>query len=256
MTRRYALREDQWERIKDFLPGQPGHVGANSKDNRLFIEAVLYRYRAGIPWRDLPERFGDFRVVHTRFSRWCKSGVWQSIFEILAGDADNEYAMIDSTIVRAHQHSAGAKKSSPDKEAIGRSRGGLSTKIHTTTDALGNPTGFYLTPGQAHDLEGADQLLPDVKAGIVIGDKGYDAQERVIVPLEKAGKKVIIPSKSNAKTPRVFSEQDKDLYGARHLIENFFARLKQYRAIATRYDKRAIHFLGAIYLAAMVTWLN
>ena len=79
-------------------------------DNRLFIDAVLYRYRAGNPWRDLPERFGDFRVVHTRFSRWAARGVWKRIFEDLARDADNEYAMIDSTIVRAHQHSAGALK--------------------------------------------------------------------------------------------------------------------------------------------------
>jgi transposase len=83
--------------------------GATAKDNRLFVEAVLYRYRAGIPWRDLPERFGDYRVVHTRFSRWVRSGVWQKVFEVLACDADNEYEMIDSTIVRAHQHSAGAK---------------------------------------------------------------------------------------------------------------------------------------------------
>lgn len=110
MPRRYALRDDQWERIKDLLPGRPGHVGANGKDNRLFVEAVLYRYRAGIPWRDLPERFGDFRVIHTRFTRWSRAGVWERIFQALAQDADNEYAMIDSTIVRAHQHSAGAKK--------------------------------------------------------------------------------------------------------------------------------------------------
>lgn len=81
-----------------------------AKDNRLFIDAVLYRYRAGIAWRDLPERFGDFRVVHTRFTRWGKSGVWEKIFKHLAGEADNEYALIDSTIVRAHQHSAGARK--------------------------------------------------------------------------------------------------------------------------------------------------
>ena len=73
------------------------------------MDAVLYRYRAGIPWRDLPARFGDFRVVHTRHSRWSKTGVWQRVFEALAQDADNEYAMIDATIVRAHQHSAGAK---------------------------------------------------------------------------------------------------------------------------------------------------
>ena len=110
MSRRYALRDDQWERIRDLLPGRAGHVGVTAKDNRLFVEAVLYRYRAGIPWRDLPERFGDFRVNHLRHSRWSRSGVWQRVFEALAQEADNEYAMIDSTIVRAHQHSAGAKR--------------------------------------------------------------------------------------------------------------------------------------------------
>lgn len=108
--RRYALRDDQWDRIKDLLLGREETVGVTAKDNRLFIEAVLYRYRAGIPWRDLPERFGDFRVVHLRHTRWSKKGVWKGIFELLASDADNEYVMIDSTIVRAHQHSAGAKK--------------------------------------------------------------------------------------------------------------------------------------------------
>ena len=108
--RRYGLRDDQWHRIKDFLPGREGSVGVTAADNRLFVEAVLYRYRAGVPWRDLPDRFGDWKNVHQRFSRWAKSGVWQQIFQLLAADADNEYAMIDSTIVRAHQHSAGAKK--------------------------------------------------------------------------------------------------------------------------------------------------
>ena len=107
---RYGLRDDQWKRIEDLLPGREETVGVTAKDNRLFIDAVLYRYRAGIPWRDLPERFGDFRVVHTRFSRWAKSGVWEKVFKRLAVDADNEYALIDSTIVRAHQHSAGARK--------------------------------------------------------------------------------------------------------------------------------------------------
>jgi transposase len=108
--RRYSLRDDQWERIADLLPGRLGHVGVTAKDNRLFVEAVLYRYRAGVPWRDLPERFGSWKNVHQRFSRWSKSGVWNKVFAHLAADADNEYAMIDSTIVRAHQHSAGAQK--------------------------------------------------------------------------------------------------------------------------------------------------
>jgi transposase len=116
--RRYALRDDQWERIESLLPGRAGSVGVTARDNRLFVDAVLYRYRAGIAWRDLPERFGHPIRIHTRFSRWAKKGVWQRVFEHLAADADNEYAMIDSTIVRAHQHSAGAKKK---KEKIRRS---------------------------------------------------------------------------------------------------------------------------------------
>ena len=108
--RRFGLRDDQWERIKDLLPGREGTVGMTAADNRLFIEAVLYRYRTGMPWRDLPECFGDGTKVHRRFSRWAKCGVWERVFQHLAADADNEYAMIDSTIVRAHQHSAGAQK--------------------------------------------------------------------------------------------------------------------------------------------------
>ena len=109
-SRRYALRDDQWERIWELLPGQKGHSGVTAANNRLFVEAVLFRYRAGVAWRDLPERFGDWKNTHRRFSRWAETGVWQRVFEHLAADADNEYAMIDSTIVRADQHSAGAKK--------------------------------------------------------------------------------------------------------------------------------------------------
>jgi transposase len=108
MRRRSALRDDQWERIEGLLPGREGPVGVTAQDNRLFVEAVVYRYRAGLPWRDLPERFGPWKAVPTRFSRWAASGVWARVFQHLAGEADNEYAMIDSTIVRAHQHRAGA----------------------------------------------------------------------------------------------------------------------------------------------------
>ena len=81
--RRYALRDDQWDRMKDLLPGRPGHVGGTAKNNRLFVEAVLYRYRAGIPWRDLPERFGKFRSIHTRFTRWSRTGVWERVFQVI-----------------------------------------------------------------------------------------------------------------------------------------------------------------------------
>ena len=112
---RYSLRDDQWDRIKYFLPGSANCVGVTAKDNRLFVNAVLYRYRAGIAWRDLPEHFGDFRKIHRRHSRWSKTGVWQEVFDVLATDADHEYAMIDSTIVRSHQHSAGAQKKRADE---------------------------------------------------------------------------------------------------------------------------------------------
>lgn len=147
------------------------------------------------------------------------------------------------------------KRGDRETEGIGRSKGGLTTKIHACCDALGNPTGFHLTPGQAHDLEGADALLPGILAAIraFLADRAYDAQERVLDLLQKAGIKIVIPPQSNRKEQR---EYDQDLYQARHLIENFFAKLKQYRAIATRYDKRAHNFLGAIHLAASVIWLN
>jgi transposase len=129
----------------------------------------------------------------------------------------------------------------------------LSTKIHALVDALGNPLAFVLTGGQVHDLEGADELLPQVQAGILLADKAFDADSRVIEPLLAAGKTPVIPPKSNRKVHRFY---DKEMYKARHLMENFFCKLKQYRAIATRYDKTARNFLAGIHLAAAVIWLN
>ncbi len=129
----------------------------------------------------------------------------------------------------------------------------MSTKIHTMVDALGNPVSFYLTGGEAHDLVGADQLLPDMQADMLIADKAYDADARVLEPLAAAGKAAVIPPKANRREPRTF---DRDTYKARHLIENFFGKLKQFRAIAPRYDKTARNFLAALHLAASAIWLN
>lgn len=124
MARRYAIRDDQWQKIAGLLPGRAETVGVTAKDNRVFVDAVLYRYRAGIPWRDLPERFGDWKNVQRRWSRWAASGVWERVFKILAADADNEYAMIDATIVRAHQHSAGAKGGTGPRKRSGAPKAG------------------------------------------------------------------------------------------------------------------------------------
>lgn len=106
---------------------------------------------------------------------------------------------------------------------------------------------LFLTPGQSSDLEGADLLLPQIAAKAVIADKAYDADERVVTLLGKRDLECVIPSKKNRLQPRTY---DKELYKARHLIENFFAKLKPFRGIATRYDKRLSNFLGGIYLAA------
>jgi transposase len=120
-------------------------------------------------------------------------------------------------------------------------------------DALGNPVGFHLTDGQEHDLAGADALLPGLEADALIADKAFDADQRVLALLAEAGKAAVIPPRTTRKTPRAF---DKELYKARHLVETFFAQLKQFRAIATRYDKTARCFLAGIHLAAAVIWLN
>jgi transposase len=138
-------------------------------------------------------------------------------------------------------------------QSIGRSKGGLSPKIHATVDALGNPPGFTLSSGSAHGLRGAEVLLAQIAADPLIADKAFDAHERVIARLKQSGKSAVIPSKSNRKTKRPY---DRELYKARHLIENFFCKLKQYRAIATRYDKTATIFLAAIHFASAVIWLN
>ena len=176
---------------------------------------------------------------------------WQRLFEHLAAKADNEYAMIDSTIGRAHQHRAGAQKN--DDQAIGRSKGGLSTKIHALVDALGNPLRFLLTPGQADDLIGADALLPQMAAEVLISDKAYDADEGVLKPLASAGKSTVIPPRQNRTTPRHFDEA---LYQTHHLIENSSVNSNSTAASPPRYNKTARNFLAALYLAAATIWLN
>ncbi len=120
-------------------------------------------------------------------------------------------------------------------------------------DALGNPIGFHLTGAQEHDLAGADALLPGLEADARIADKAFDADQRVLARLAEAGKTAVIPPRKTRTTPRAF---DKDLYKARHRVENFIAKLKPFRAIATRYDKTARCFLAGIHLAAIAIWLN
>jgi putative transposase len=109
MVKRYELSDAQWQRIEALLPGKRGDPGRSGADNRLFVNAVLWVLRSGAPWPDLPERYGKWKSVHTRFSRWAKSGVWERVFEVLTADRSNEYRMLDTTLVRAHQQAASGK---------------------------------------------------------------------------------------------------------------------------------------------------
>ena len=109
MLHRHAISDESWNRIKDFLPGRAGCVGAPAEDNRLFVDAVLWIAKTGAPWRDLPERFGKFNSVWRRFDRWGKMGIWKRVYEELR-DPDVKCLILDSTVIRAHQHAAGAQK--------------------------------------------------------------------------------------------------------------------------------------------------
>ena len=170
---RCELSAAQWRRIEGSLPGRPGWVGVTAKDNRKFVNGVLWVLRSGAHWKDLPPGYGNWKSVHKRFTRWAKTGIWEKIFQVLldATWSDNRYVM------RFH-HSPGPPAGSLRErggqcEAVGRSRGGLSTKIHLVADAQGRPVRFSLTGGQKADL--AIPLLTGLEAGAVIADKGMRA---------------------------------------------------------------------------------
>jgi transposase len=180
----------------------------------------------------------------------AKSGVFERIFKLLSSDCDNEYMMIDATIVRASTQRRCAKKNGA--QAIGRSRGGLTTKVHALVDVLGNPCNLMLTPGQDHDLTCAQPLLENGDPRALIGDKAYDA-ESLIDALDRRAITPVIPPKANRNVKR---DCDFALYCERNLVERFFNKIKHYQAIAARYDKLARNFLAAVQLVAAIILLN
>jgi transposase len=109
MAQRYELSSEQWQRIESLLPGKAGDPGRSGRDNRLFVNGVLWVLRSGAHWHDVPERYGKWKTLHQRFSRWSKAGVWDRVFADLIDDPDNDYVMLDSTLVRAHQQAATGK---------------------------------------------------------------------------------------------------------------------------------------------------
>ena len=189
-------------------------------------------------------------VVYQRYAYWCGKGHFERLFQGVQQPELDE-VMVDSTCCRAHPSSAGARKAS-GPQAIGITRGGLNTKIHTVCDALGNPLRFVLTAGQRHDSKPVPELLDGLQAQALLADKAYDS-DKIVQAAQAQGMEVIIPSRINRKNQRVL---DKDRYKARHLIENLFQRMKVFRRVATRYDKLDMRFLGFVHIAGIMKWLH
>ncbi|WP_143871349.1 IS5 family transposase [Catenovulum sediminis] len=247
---RTMLTDKAWLKLK-LLMEETGRV-YNKFEHRNTLEGILYRMRTGIPWRDLPSDFGDWSTVYRRFNLWSKKGILDNIFKVLAYITDSEWLFIDGTIVRAHQHSSGAQSQSD--ESIGKSRGGLSTKIHLAVDSYGYPVHFELTGGQRNDFIMAEALIRNSpKSDYVVADKGYDSQSIRDFVTEQANSKAVIPRrKDNTKKNK---DMDWCLYKYRHLVENAFARIKHFRAISTRYDKLERNYASMVSLAFAIMWL-
>ncbi|WP_419892187.1 IS5 family transposase [Paenibacillus xylanexedens] len=252
MNTRYEIKETQWQRVQDlFPPERKPQGGRPALDNRIMLIAMLWVARSGAPWRDLPDHFPHWKSVYTRFRRWQKAGIWDAVLKRVSLDADEESIMIDGTIVRVHQHGSGAKGGKA--QAIGRSRGGLSTKIHAVVDALGNPLRFELTGGEAHDSVQGYELLQEMKLTKkqVLADRAYDTNAiRTLLDEQEAIS--VIPSKKNR---RKILPYDRVVYRERHLVECFFNKVKNYRRLATRYDKLACTFKPFLTLASIMVWL-
>jgi transposase len=246
--RRHEMPPGLWERIADLLPGRPGGHGGVARDNRDFLNAVWYVAKTGIPWRDLPERFGKWDTVYHRFNAWCRRGVWQRLLAAVQ-DPDLEWLMLDSTVVRAHPHAAGMNGPADD-QALGRSRGGFGTKVHLAVDALGNPVSVHLSPGQDADITHAEALLGEREPRAVLGDKGYDS-DAFVATVESRGAAAVIPPRRDRVEPR---EYDTVLYKERNKVERCVGALKQCRRVATRYEKTARNFLGMVLFAAITLW--
>lgn len=207
--------------------------------------------RTGIQWRDLPERFGRWNSVFKRFNLWSKKGVLQKWFQSISSDNDPEWLFIDGSIVKAHQDSSGAASSSD--EAIGKSRGGSSTKIHLAVDSGGLPVYFEISGGQINDIVHAQSLVSAApKSCSVTADKGYDS-DNFRAFIKANGSIANIPRKENSKAGN--GHMDWCLYKYRHLVENAFLRIKRFRGIATRYDKLARNYASNVALAFVIMWL-
>ncbi|WP_190023216.1 IS5 family transposase [Streptomyces hiroshimensis] len=287
------LTNDEWVRLRPHLP-ESGQRGGRWKSHRRVIDGILFRQRTGVPWRDLPARFGKWKTVYERHRRWSADGTWDKIFAAVLADADVEgridwsMVSVDSTSCRAHQHAAGARKKPPrvpgerrtpwqhrPDEGLGRSRGGLTCKIHLAGEGGRRPLALLVTPGQWGD---APQLIPvmeRIRVGRLgggrprtrpdhlSGDKAYSSRRNRRY-LRRRQIKHTIPEPSNQRANRKRRGSkggrpagfDKTVYKRRNEVERTINALKGSRAVATRFDKRAYVFHGTVTVAAIRLWLR
>ena len=239
--RRHELSDREWAIIQPLLPQKSR--GVPRVDDRRVINGILWRFRAGTPWRDVPERYGPRTTLYNRFTRWRAAGVWDRILDAISEAYDGDIVMIDSSCVRVHQHGAAGKKGGDDQGCMGHSRGGLTTKIHALVDAGGRPMRLKLTPGQASNAPVGTEFVDHLDEGAtLIADRAYDTN-----PIREGaaarGVWANIPPRVIRKQAFSFSPW---VYRQRNLVERFFNRIKQFRGLATRYDRRPDNYLAAL----------
>jgi transposase len=266
---RHDLTNRQWERLQPLLPPQKSHTGRPAADHRRILNGILWIIRTGAPWRDLPERYGAWQTIASRFYRWRKAGIWARLFAVVqqraeaAGQLDWAFHSVDSTIIRAHQHAAGAHTKNPEAEALGRSQGGFSTKVHLRAEGGGKLMTLVLTPGQRHETLAFEALMaggavqrsgggrPKRRPHRLIGDKAYSSR-KIRQYLRRHGIRITIPRKQNEHRTGPF---DRTLYRLRERVERLINRLKHNRRLATRYEKCAVNYHAMWLIAAILLWL-
>ena len=209
---RLMLTDEHWSKLRAILLEDRVY---DKPEHRNTMEGILYRMRVGCPWRDLPESFGLWNTIFRRFLLWSRKGILQRFFKKLIAEPDFEWIFIDGSIVKAHQHSTGAN--SKEDEAIGKSKGGNTSKIHLAVDSYGLPIEFTITGGQLHDSKAAKPLIDMLPyANYIIADKGYDS-EVIREQIRERNSIPNIPRKSNSKVGN--DDIDWCLYKYRHLVE-------------------------------------
>jgi len=245
---RLMLSDEFWSKLRPIMLQN----GIYDKPGlRSMVEGMLHRMRVGCPWRDLPAEFGCWNSIYQKFNRWSSKNKLMNIFKSLVQDPDLEWEFIDGSLVKAHQHSSGA--AGQEDQAIGKSVAGNTTKIHMVVESCGFPIAFEITGGEVHDCKIAPDFIEKLPCSdYVIADKGYDSEDLRDM-IRKKSSIPVIPRKSNSKKGNF--DMDWSLYKLRHLVENIFARLKHFRAIATRYDKLKRNYESMLAMACGYIWL-